>query len=154
MMNRERVHRVRTLSLLGATILLGISWSFAMVHIKTSLYPLFWAAAMPLLALYYFAGEKRLGSWKHLPAAAISIYAVMLWQVTRGYGSIGPIVTVLGVLGSLVAAWLGGRLSSKSRADTAAAGGAVPAPVRTATPAALGSGVARRRRLRTAGLRQ
>lgn len=122
-----------------------------MSNYQSSVYPLFWAAAMPLLALYYLAGEKRIGTWRHLPAAALSIYAVMLWQVTKGYGSIGPIVTVLGVLGSLVAAWLGGRLSSSNKATVASV---APAPTKQATPVALGSGVARRRRLRTAGLRQ
>lgn len=149
-MRRERIRLLRSLSIAGATILLGISWSFAVLHIRTASYPLLWAAAMPLLAFYYFSGEKRYGGWKHLPAAALSIYAVVLWQVTKSYGATGTIATVLGVVASTVAVWLGGR--------TALLDGSVPrgqiTPVQQpSTPVRLGSGVARRRRLRTAGNR-
>ncbi len=150
-MHRERIRLYRSLSIVGATILLGISWSFAVLHIRTTSYPLLWTAAMPLLAFYYFAGDRRVGSWKHLPAAALSIYAVVLWQATRSYGAAGAITTVCGVVVSAVAVWLGERVSLLNR--PAESTGTVASGRQPVSPIRLGSGVARRRRLRSAGSR-
>ncbi|GEM_PF-2110501 len=137
--------KLRSAALIGATMALGISWSFALLHIKTAVYPLLWAAAMPLLAFYYLSGPPRT-AWKHLPAAALSIYAVVLWRVSSGYGALGGIATALGIAGSLAAFWLAARLGTRPTPQRTAA-----APISFAPPARTGSGVARRRRLRTAG---
>lgn len=96
--------RLRSAALVGATIALGISWSFSLLHVRTQLYPLLWAAAMPLLALYYVSGAPRT-SWRHLPAAALSVYAVVLWRISSGYGLLGGIAVALGVASSLVVFW-------------------------------------------------
>ena len=147
----RRILALRTGSLTVATVLLGISWSFALFHVRTETYPLLWAGAMPLLAFYYFSGDRRFGTWKHLPATALSIYAVVLWQVTRGYGATGVAATGFGVIASMTAVWFGGRVLAMA-AVRAAVGKTVtdrPAVARTG----LGSGVARRRRLRSAATR-
>jgi len=140
-MRRDRHQQLRSMSLVVATVLLGISWSFALFHVKTSVYPLLWALAMPPLAFWYFSAEKQFGTWKHLPAAALSVYAVVLWQVTRSYGLPGMLSTLVGVLAATIAVWLAGRVA-----------GARSTPAST-VPVAPGSGVARRRHHRSAGLR-
>ncbi len=151
-MCEQQIRTVRSVALVAATVLLGISLTFAFARIHTTAYPLLWAAAMPLLGFYYFSGSSRWMTWKHLPAAAMALYAVVLWQVAKGYGSTGMAATAGGVLASVAAAWLGGRFS---RPGTAAAAGSGQAPpVRRDAPVALGSGVARRRRLRVAGSHQ
>lgn len=142
----------RSTSIAAATIILGISWSFALFHIRTTAYPLLWSAAMPLLAFYYFSGEQRTGIWKHLPAAALSIYAVVLWQVSRGYGTAGTVATAMGVLASVAAVWFGGR-ATRAAAVTPVRSRSSSAVRYPPAAASLGSGVARRRRLRSAGVR-
>jgi len=150
-MRPERLQRLRSAAFIAAIVILGISWSFALVHISTGAYPLLWAAAMPFLAFYYVSGPQRTGLWKHLPAGALTIYAVVLWRVTRGYGAAGALCTAGAILASLAAVWLGGRLSSAARPRSATPAAAPRAPV---AAAALGSGVARRRRLRTGAARR
>lgn len=154
-MSSNAMQRLRSGAIVAATVLLGITWSFALFHIKTPVYPLLWAVAMPLLAFYYFSGSARLNGWKHLPAAALSIYAVVLWQVSRHYGIAGGLATALGVLASLAAVWLGGRASSNQRpvAAPSAMRGGSSAPVAGVQRMSLGSGVARRRRLRAGSAR-
>ncbi|HLZ68750.1 MAG TPA: hypothetical protein VKV26_02460 [Dehalococcoidia bacterium] len=139
--------KLRGGALIGATVALGISWSFALVHIKTGALPLLWAAAMPLLAFYYLSGPPR-AAWKHLPAAALSIYALVLWRVSSGYGAIGGVATALGVASSLAVFWLAARLHTGT-----AAGSAAPIVVPLATSSRRGN-AAKRRRLRAAGGRR
>jgi len=139
--------RVRLGAITVATVLLGISWSFALFQIRTSFYPVIWAAAMPFLAFYYASGSWRAGSWRYLPAATLSIYAVVLWQVSHSYGLSGSASAVLGVCAAAVAFWLGGRLAPRRGQQALTHTPAV-------APAALGSGVARRRRLRTQAMRR
>jgi hypothetical protein len=100
--------RLRSAALVGATIVLGISWSFSLLHVRTQVYPLLWATAMPLLAFYYVNRSPR-GTWKHLPAAALSVYALVLWRISGGYGLFGGISLGLGVATSLAVFWLSAR---------------------------------------------
>jgi len=139
-MRGEQIQKLRTGALVAAVVLFGISWSFTLLRFRTSTYPLLWALSMPPLAFYYFSRPKRLASWKHLPAAAISIFAVVLWQVTRSYGLMGSVSTVAGVLLSGAGAWLGSRLSRPAASVVIA-----PEPVRPVR--------SKRARQRTAGAR-
>jgi hypothetical protein len=141
-MPRYSLKSLRSLAIVTTTVLVGIAWSFSLFHVRTRAYPLIGALAMPALAFYYFTGTKRTGVLKHVPAGAVSIYAVVLWMVSRGYGLFGTTVTVFAVIASFVAVWAGGRLT---RPVT------VAEPFRAAAtpPVRLGSGVARRRHLRT-----
>ena len=125
-MPAERLHRTRSLALVVAVVLLGISWSFALFRIHTVAYPLLWALAMPPLAFYYFSGSVRLGSWKHTPAAALAIYAVVLWQVSHGFGALGAVSALAGIAAATGAMWLGSRLSPLRQPVTQR-----PAPGRT-----------------------
>jgi hypothetical protein len=148
-MSPIRLRRLRGLSLTVAIVAFGISWSLSLAHLRSGLQPLLWALALPALALYYCAGPRRQGALRYVPAGALAIYAVVLWQATRGYGAAGTLWTVTGVAVGVVAMWYGGYLSARATAA------AQPAP-RLATsvaPRPLGSGVARRRRLRSAGVR-
>jgi hypothetical protein len=138
----ETLAKLRGAALVGATVSLGISWSFALAHIKTPVYPLLWAAAMPLLAFYYISGAPR-AAWKHLPAAALSIYALVLWRISGGYGVLGGIATALGVVISLGAFWLATRLGATAARSRAAA-----------QPGHTASGAPRRRRARAAAGRR
>jgi len=155
-MSAYTMQRLRSGAIVAATVLLGITWSFALFHIKTPVYPLLWAVAMPLLAFYYFSGSARLTGWKHLPGAALSIYAVVLWQVSRHYGVAGVLATAIGVLASLAAVWLGGRARRDQAPATSpsATPGSVLAPRDRTASVSLGSGVARRRRLRAGSARR
>jgi len=114
-MRSASTQRLRGLAIISATVLFGISWTFAMLRVRTDTYPLLWALAMPPLAFYYFSGPQRLTGWKHLPAAALSIYAVVLWQVAHKYGAAGIAATVAGVVLSILAAGLGARVARASR---------------------------------------
>ena len=107
-----RTAQLRLAALMGATLLLGASWLLSVMHIRGGLYPLLWAAPMPLLAFYYASTKPRPGLWKHLPAGAVSIYAVVLLQVVRGqhYGALGIGAVVLGVVTALPAFWLAVRV--------------------------------------------
>jgi hypothetical protein len=134
-MREDRIRKLRSAALVTATLLFGISWSFTLVHIKTGIYPLLWALAMPPLAFYYFAGTRRSGAWKHLPAAALSVYALILWQVSHSYGTSGVLATIGGVLLSGAAGFLGTRISRS-------------APPAVVAPAVRNAGVSKRARRR------
>ncbi|MHB8577033.1 MAG: hypothetical protein ACYDCQ_17105 [Dehalococcoidia bacterium] len=127
-MHREQIQQLRGLTLIVAVITLGISWSFALFHIHTAVYPLLWAIAMPPLAFYYCSGGFRIGTWKHLPAATLAIYAVVLWQISHKFGVFGAVSAAVGIIAATGAMWLGSRLPSR-RPEAAAA--PVPAPVPT-----------------------
>jgi hypothetical protein len=139
-MPRTRVSRLRSAALAGATVLLGISWSFTLVHVRTTAYPFLWSAAMPLLAFYYAADTPRPGLWKHLPAAAISLYALVLWHAVHGDGVRGVVIMAVAIPSSLLAVWLGGRCRAAAT---------VPAGVEGQAPSPARSRRARARRLRT-----
>ncbi len=114
---------LHTGTLIVATVLLGISWSFAIFHIRTAVYPLLWAAALPFLAFAYVAGDWRVGTWKHLPAAAVTLYAVVLWRVSQPYGRLGMLSAVAGIAAAGAALWLGSRLAPRQTAPLLAATG-------------------------------
>lgn len=138
------VQRVRSLALVVATITLGISWSFALFHIRTSAYPVLWAVAMPPLAFYYFSGPTRFGTWKHLPAAALAIYAVVLWQVSHSFGLFGAVTAVCGVVAATAAMVIGSRMSPRR----------APAPVPLPTMVPTHERRSRRARMRAQGVRR
>jgi hypothetical protein len=99
-------------ALIVLVALLGISWSFSMLHVHTQAYPLLWAAAMPALAVYY--GLRR-GTGRytgHLTAGALSIYALVLFNVAAHYGRLGITSAIAGVLVSLAVLSTIGRVSS------------------------------------------
>lgn len=148
-MSPIRLRRLRGLALTVAIVAFGISWSLSLAHLRSSLQPLLWAVALPPLALYYCAGARRQGVLRYVPAGALAIYAVVLWQATRGYGAVGTLCAVAGVAAGVAAMWFGGYLSGRA----AAALDSAPRPVAAVAPRPLGSGVARRRRLRSAGVR-
>jgi hypothetical protein len=74
----------------------------------------------------------------------------VLWKVTHGYGAAGALCTAGAILASLAAAWFGGRLATAAQPKRAAPA-APRAPIANTAP---GSGVARRRRLRTGAARR
>lgn len=143
-MRREPIQGIRSAALIVATVMLGISWSFALFHIHTAAYPLLWAIAMPPLAFYYCSGGFRVGTWKHLPAATLAIYAVVLWQVSHKFGLFGAITAIVGILAATGSMWLGSRLSPRRAATLAAP---TVAPQRPAPRS-------RRARLRAQGIRR
>ena len=148
-MSPTRLRRLRGLSLTVAIVAFGISWSLSLTHLRSGLQPLLWALALPPLALYYCAGARRQGALRYVPAGALAIYAVVLWQATRGYGVAGTLCAVCGVAGGVAAMWYGGRLSARAAATAAP----VLQPAAVVAPRSFGSGVARRWRLRSAGVR-
>lgn len=114
------LQRVRSAAIIGAAMLLAISWSFALIRLKTGFYPALWAAALPLLAFYYCSGPRPFGaSWKHLPAAMIAVYILVLWHVAEPYQALGVPCTVAGGLGAAGAAFAGGRLRAAELAAEA-----------------------------------
>jgi hypothetical protein len=116
----------------------------ALVHVRTALYPALWALAMPPLAFYYFSGSMRVGTWKHLPAAALALYAVVLWQVAHGFGLVGAAAAVCGIVAATGAMVLGSRLSPRR----------TPAPTPVAAAAPGHHRRSRRARLRAQGVRR
>jgi hypothetical protein len=114
------LQRIHSAALIVATVLLGISWSFALVHVQTHAYPLLWAAAMPALALYYATGGPRTGLARHVPAGAVTVYALILWQVSGSAGSAGRLATILAVLASMATLAFGTRLATAARARAVA----------------------------------
>jgi hypothetical protein len=113
--------RLRSTALVGATITLGISWS--------------WAAAMPLLATYYATRASR-AAWKHLPAAALSLYALVLWRISGSYGLLGGVSLGLGIASSLAVLWLGARWNRPALSAVTAPSAAASPRLRRRTRAA------------------
>lgn len=105
------LQRARTAALIGATIMLAISWSFALIRLQTGAYPALWAAALPLLAFYYCSGPRPFGaSWRRLPAAMIAVYTLVLWHVAQPYGVRGAVYTIAAAVTAAVAAFVAAHL--------------------------------------------
>jgi hypothetical protein len=108
--------RVRSAALIAATVLMGISWSFALVRIKTGAYPFLWAAALPLLAFYFSSGPRPFQISRYVPAGMVALYTLVLWHITASLGMVGALVTVAAAAGAAGALWLGAYLHSAALA--------------------------------------
>jgi hypothetical protein len=104
--------RLRSAALIGAIVLMGISWSFALVRIKTDAYPYLWSAALPLLAFYFSSGPSKLPISRRVPAGMVAIYTLVLWRVTQSQGLSGALLTVLAGVAGAGVLWLGARLQA------------------------------------------
>jgi hypothetical protein len=107
--------RARSAMLIGATVLLGISWSFALARIRTAAEPYLWAAALPLLLFYLTSGPRPFGIARWAPAGMAAVYVLVLWQVTRPEGTTGALLTLAAAATGAVALWLGSALDARQR---------------------------------------
>jgi len=107
--------RARSATLIGATILMGISWSFALARIRTAAEPYLWAAALPLLLFYLTSGRRPFGIARWVPAGMAALYVLVLWRVTRAEGATGALLTLAAAATGAVALWLGAALDARQR---------------------------------------
>ena len=117
------VPRARSAALIAATVLMGISWSFALVRIKTGVYPYLWAAALPLLAFYFSSGPRSLQLSRYVPAGMVALYTLVLWHITGSLGVTGAVGTVLAGAAAAGALWLGAALTRPTPAIPRLPGG-------------------------------
>lgn len=106
--------RLRSAALIGATVLMGISWSFALVRIKTGAYPYLWATALPLLAFYFSSGPSKLPISRRIPAGMVALYTLILWHVTQSRGLTGALLTVSAGAAGAAALWFGAHLQASA----------------------------------------
>ena len=108
--------RARSAALIAATVLMGISWSFALARIKTGVYPYLWATALPLLAFYFSSGTRSFHIARYVPAGMVALYTLVLWRITAPLGVTGVLVTALAGAAAAGALWLGARLQRRAAA--------------------------------------
>lgn len=109
--------RARSATLIGATILMGIGWSFALARTGRGAEPYLWAAALPLLLFYFASGRRPFGIARWVPAGMAALYVLALWHATRQGGATGAVLTLLAAVAGAGALWLGTALAAaQSRA--------------------------------------